>query len=143
MILSIHHFVKYRNINQELDLSAMFKALGDPTRLRIFQYLRSCCCGRAAVEEATGDARTVLEVTPGVEPPTVGEVCCQITGSDKITSTLSNQLKELRTAGLIHMERRGKYMLCSVNPQAVALLAIYFTQEPEAPQTTDSGNGCC
>ena len=59
---------------QEPDYSTMFKALGDPTRLRIFQYLRSCCCGRAAVDEITGDARTVLEMPSEVELPTVGEV---------------------------------------------------------------------
>ncbi|MGC4043365.1 MAG: metalloregulator ArsR/SmtB family transcription factor [Armatimonas sp.] len=121
-----------------LDYAAMFKALGDPTRLRIFEYLRSCCCGRAAVDETTGDARTVLDI----DSPTVGEVCCQVTGSDRITSSLSTHLKELRTAGLIHMERRGKYMLCSVNPQAVTLLALYFSQEPDAPQETRN-NGCC
>ncbi len=132
-------------MNEETpDYSAMFKALGDPTRLRIFAYLRSCCCGRAAVDEATGDARTITAVPPEVESPTVGEVCCQVTGSDKITSSLSTHLKELRTAGLIHMERRGKYMLCSVNPQAVALLALYFGQEPEASLESDCGsNGCC
>ena len=37
----------------ELDLVPMFKALGDPTRLQIFAFLRSCCCP-VAVEE-TGE----------------------------------------------------------------------------------------
>ena len=134
----------------ETNYHSMFKALGDPTRLRIFQYLRSCCCGRAVVDEETGDAHTLLTMAP--DPPTVGEVCCRVTGSEKITSALSVHLKELRTAGLIQMERRGKHILCTVNPQAVALLALYFSQEPEGSQAPlmDSkspkethNNDCC
>ncbi len=94
--------------------AAMFKALGDPTRLRIFDFLCTCCCP-VAVEE-TGDVRPVLG-------PTVGEVCCQVTGADKITSAVSFHLKELRLAGLVTTERRGKNMICGVNWQAVAGLA--------------------
>ena len=122
-------------MNKDNDYAAMFKALGDPTRLRIFQYLRSCCCERAAVDETTGDAYTLLSMTP-TEAPSVGEVCCRVTGSEKITSALSVHLKELRTAGLIQMERRGKHILCTVNPRAVALLALYFSQETK-------NNDCC
>ncbi len=122
-------------MNQDVNYAAIFKALGDPTRLRIFQYLRSCCCGRAAVDEATGDAHTLLTMAPA-EAPSVGEVCCRVMGSEKITSALSVHLKELRTAGLIQMERRGKHILCTVNPEAVALLARYFSQE------TQNNDGC-
>lgn len=125
-------------MNKDPDYAAMFKALGDPTRLRIFQYLRSCCCGRAAVDETTGDAHTLLTLAP-TEAPSVGEVCCRVTGSEKITSALSVHLKELRTAGLIQMERRGKHILCTVNPRAVALLALYFSQEPKETKNHD----CC
>ena len=106
----------------------MFKALGDPTRLRIFQFLRSCCCPVAVGEEG--------EVRP-VEGPTVGEVCCQITGAEKITSTVSFHLKELRTAGLITMEKRGKNMICGINQDAVQRLADFFGEREE-----ETG-GCC
>lgn len=115
------------------DKALMFKALGDPTRLRIFEFL-SGCCGPVLVEE-TGDVRPVLG-------PTVGEVCCRVTGADKITSSVSFHLKELRLAGLITMERRGKTMICGVNRDAVEKLAAYF-----GGQTNDTkgskNNGCC
>ncbi len=99
------------------DYAAMFKALGDPTRLRIFTFLRGCCC-LVAVEDS-GDVRPV-------DGPTAGEVCCRITGAEKITSTISHHLKELRLAGLITIERRGKNMICGVNREAVAALAAYL-----------------
>ena len=97
--------------------AAIFKALGDPTRLRIFEFLCSCCCP-VAVEE-TGDIRPI-------SGPTVGEVCCHITGIERITSTVSFHLKELRLAGLITVERRGKNMICGVKPEIVSMIAAYF-----------------
>lgn len=110
---------------QQLQLSAMFKALGDPTRLRIFEFLRSCC-GPVAVEDS-GNVRPV-DFGGGELPmlPTVGEVCCRITGEEKISSTISFHLKELRQAGLIVMERRGKNMICGISPRVLDLLAAYF-----------------
>lgn len=106
----------------------MFKALGDPTRLRIYECLRSCCCPIALGEE--GEVRPVVG-------PSVGEVCCQVTGVEKITSTMSFHLKELRTAGLITMERRGKYMICAIKPDVLSELAAYFGDPKH-----ESGN-CC
>lgn len=105
----------------------MFKALGDPTRVRIFEFLLSCCC-QVALDEEGG-------VRP-VEGATVGEVCCSVTGVDKITSTLSFHLKELRQAGLITVERRGKNMVCGIDRSAVAKLAAYFDDASKR-------SGCC
>jgi ArsR family transcriptional regulator, arsenate/arsenite/antimonite-responsive transcriptional repressor len=99
------------------ELATICKALGDPTRTRIFQFLLDCCCAVAVGEEG--------EVRP-VDGPTVGEVCCQVTGADKITSTVSFHLKELRESGLITMEKRGKHMMCSINRETLARLAGYF-----------------
>ncbi len=100
-----------------LNLAGMFKALGDPTRLHIFEFLRAQCCP-VAVED-NGDVRPVLG-------PTVGEVCCHVTGADRINSTISHHLKELRLAGLITVERRGKNMICGVNRETIASLASYL-----------------
>lgn len=113
---------KYNRAGDDESLHYMFKALGDPTRLRIFAFLRSCCCPVAVGEE--GEVRQV-------DGPTVGEVCCSVTGSEKITSTVSFHLKELRNAGLITMERRGKNMVCGVNDAALAKLADYFGDASE------------
>lgn len=114
------------NVNKPdmTDLAVMFKALSDPTRLRIFEFLRSCS---EAVE--VGETGTVRP-TRG---PTAGEVCCCITGSGRINSTISHHLKELRLAGLICVERRGKHMICSVNREAVALLADYLRGPGDRP----------
>jgi len=120
-----------RSENARPDVAAMFKALGDPTRLHIFEFLRSCCCP-VAVEE-TGDVRPVVG-------PTVGEVCCHVTGAEQINSKISHHLKELRLAGLITVERRGKNMICGVNREAVAALASYLGGEVS---DTNESNSCC
>ncbi len=103
-------------------MAAMFKALGDPTRLRIFEFLRSCA-GEVAVDE-TGKVRPVLG-------PTVGEVCCKITGAEQINSRVSHHLKELRLAGLITVERRGKNMICGINPKALEKFQAYLNSNEE------------
>ena len=113
-----------------LEIANMFKALGDPTRLEIFNFLRSCCCP-VAVED-TGDVRPVIG-------PTVGEVCCQVTGATQINSKISFHLKELRLAGLITVERRGKNMICGVNQNAINILSVYLENASEA-QTSEE---CC
>ena len=102
----------------ETDKAVMFKALGDPTRLRIFEFLCRQCCP-VALEE-NGDVRSVLG-------PTVGEVCCQVTGAEHITSTISFHLKGLRLAGLITVERHGKNMICGVKREAVVDLVSYLS----------------
>jgi len=112
--------------DEPFDYPLMFKALGDPTRLRIFAFLRDCCCPVAVGD--TGDVRPV-------EGPTVGEVCCHVMpGALQINSTISHHLKELRLAGLITIERRGKNMICGVNREAVAALAAYLGERNGANQ---------
>ncbi len=107
-------------MNETASLTAMFKALGDPTRLLIFDFLRSCCCPVAVYDN--GDVRQIIG-------PTVGEVCCHVTGADQINSTISHHLKELRLAGLITVERRGKNMVCRVNREAMTTLVSYLAKD--------------
>lgn len=102
--------------------AAMFKALGDPTRLAIFEFLRECS-DTVAVDER-GEVSRVCG-------PTAGQVCCHITGIERVTSTISFHLKELRSAGLIAVERQGQRMICSVEPNAVAELRDFL------------GRACC
>jgi ArsR family transcriptional regulator len=122
-----NHFYMYRNNEPSL----MFKALGDPTRLRIFEFLKAQCCP-VAVETETG------AVSP-LTGPTVGEVCCHVTGEAVVTSTVSFHLKELRQAGLITMERSGRHMICGVNQDAVAQLIAMLS----ASATVTRGSDCC
>jgi ArsR family transcriptional regulator len=100
------------------NLAELFKALGDPSRLRVFEFLRDCCCC-VAVDEATGDVRPVCGVT-------VGEVCCAVPIAP---ATVSQHLKQLRQAGLIVTQRDGKYIRCGVDPRALSRLAAYFAGE--------------
>jgi ArsR family transcriptional regulator, arsenate/arsenite/antimonite-responsive transcriptional repressor len=99
--------------------AALFKALGDPTRLRMFLFLRASCCS-VALDEAGG-------VRP-MDGPTIGEVCCHVTGQDKQSSTISHHLRELRLAGLIETEKRGRYIVCTVNRKAVAEMELFLKQ---------------
>ncbi len=92
----------------------MFKALGDPTRLRIFMFLSSCSPEVVVGEE--GEVRPVVGAT-------VGDVCCHVSGGN---SLVSFHLKELRQAGLITMERRGKYMVCRIHTKAVEELGSFM-----------------
>ncbi len=116
------------------ELAAKFKALGDPTRLRIYQFLRGQHSPVALDDD--GNVRAVVG-------PTVGEVCCHVTGKERITSTISEHLKELRRAGLVRMERRGKNMICGINPDDLALLGIFFLEEPPSAQACCSPDEGC
>lgn len=88
---------------QAAEMARMFKALGDPIRLRLLSRITSA---------------------PG------GEICvCDITGDDIDVSgpTVSHHLKVLREAGLIEGERRGTWVYYRPQPsnlrQLAALLA--------------------
>jgi len=109
-------------------IAIKFKALGDPTRLRIYSFLCDCRC--PVVVEGSGDVRPVTG-------PTVGEICCHITGVEQASSNISFHLKELRNAGLITMEKRGKNVLCGVDNAAQQTLLNFFADKRK------DGPECC
>ncbi len=98
------------------EVARMFKALGDPTRLSIFQFLRSYCCATVGED---GEVQAF-------EGPTISEVCGHVMGDKKITTSMSFHLKELRNAGLIETEKRGKYVCCCVNREALEALSDFL-----------------
>ena len=102
---------KYQDTGVD-ELCAVFKALANPQRLRIFLRLTECC-GRPTACFASGDGT----------PCCVGDL-----GEDLgvVPSTVSHHIKELRQAGLMHVRRRGKKVECSVNEATVRRLAAFF-----------------
>ncbi|MEV4788268.1 ArsR/SmtB family transcription factor [Streptomyces tuirus] len=89
--------------NQAVDLAKVFKALGDPVRLRLMSMIAS-----------RGEG---------------GEVCvCELTPAfDLSQPTISHHLKLLRQAGLIDCERRGTWVYYWVLPGVLDKLAAFLT----------------
>jgi ArsR family transcriptional regulator len=94
------------------DLARIFRALGDPSRLAIFELVRECCQEDSA--HSTTDLRN-----------SVSEIAKRF---DLSLSTVSHHLKELRTAGLIRCERQGQHIFCSVNPDVLGLVEQFSRQ---------------
>jgi ArsR family transcriptional regulator len=92
------------------DLAKIFRALGDPSRLAIFEIVRECC------EEDSGHSTADLRSS-------VSEIASQF---DLSLSTVSHHLKELRNAGLITCERRGQHIFCSVDPSVLADVEVFL-----------------
>jgi DNA-binding transcriptional ArsR family regulator len=88
------------------DLARIFRALGDPSRLAIFEVVRSCCT------DESGRAPEELRNS-------VTEIASEF---DLSLSTVSHHLKELRQAGLIRCERRGQHIFCSANPDVLGVI---------------------
>jgi ArsR family transcriptional regulator len=79
-------------------LAGMFKALGDPVRLRLVSIVASSPGGEACV-------------------------CDLLPAFEQSQPTISHHLKVLREAGLLTCERRGSWMYYRVVPAALAQLA--------------------
>lgn len=81
-------------------LAPLFKALGDPVRLRMASMIA---------------ARTELCV-------------CEITPAFALSSgTISHHLKILREAGLVDCERRGTFVYYWIRPEALGALSALLT----------------
>ncbi|MEU0858266.1 ArsR/SmtB family transcription factor [Streptomyces griseofuscus] len=94
--------------DQAAELAKVFKALGDPVRLRLLSMIAS----RAG-----------------------GEVCvCDLTPAfDLSQPTVSHHLKLLRQAGLIDCERRGTWVYYWLVPEMTDRLAAILTRPTGAP----------
>src|SRR5437588_6849893 len=114
-------------MTKEEMLAGIFKALGDPTRLRIFDFLR--CCDREVEIDEAGRCRPAGSLS-------VGEVCCRL---DQSMSTVSHHLKELRLAGLIRTEKRGRWIYCSLHPASLALMREFLN----CPIAREERNDAC
>ncbi len=109
--------------NYSIDIKTraeMFKALGNPHRLAIFQRLTNCC--------APG---TVCEIESAIRY-TVGEIGKEL---DIAPSTVSHHLKELHRAGLIETRRNGKTIECWIEPQLLDQLSGFFSIEDQKVKT--------
>ncbi|WP_190199341.1 ArsR/SmtB family transcription factor [Streptomyces djakartensis] len=93
--------------DQAAELAKVFKALGDPVRLRLMSMIAS-----------RGEG---------------GEVCvCELTPAFELSQpTISHHLKLLRQAGLIDCERRGTWVYYWVLPGVLDRLAAFLS----APQS--------
>ena len=92
-------------------LCAMFKALASPQRLQIFLKLADACCPTACDATAEGYRCCVGDLGQDL---------------DVKAPTVSHHLKELRQAGLMRVERRGKRIECLIGEDALRLLAEFF-----------------
>ncbi len=101
----------YKTI-EPVQLVDIFKALANSHRLKIYEILTTCC-------------------TPGTSCASDDVFSCCVGDLDSqlniAASTLSHHLKELHRAGLIHMKRDGKQVLCSVNTEAMQQLQNIFS----------------
>ncbi len=95
-----------------MDLARVFKALGDPTRLAIFELVR------ASVDAGEGHS-------PGEIENSISQIASRF---DLSLSTVSHHIKELRQAGLIRCDRRGQSIYCSVEPDVLAEIGRFLTR---------------
>jgi ArsR family transcriptional regulator len=93
---------------KQTDLVPVFKALGDPTRLKILDLLRSR--GKSCCELITREER--------------GLCACDIERAVGLSqAAVSHHMDLLRRAGLVEAEKRGRWMYYRRNEAALAGLA--------------------
>jgi ArsR family transcriptional regulator len=99
------------------DLARTLRALADPNRLAILDFLRDpiqSCCSRA-----DGVCGCDLEAFLGVSQPTV-----------------SHHMKQLVEVGLVSAEKRGRWVYYDLNP--VAFTQVVVALEPYATFVSDT-----
>lgn len=108
-------------------LADMFKALGNSHRLAIFLRLISCCPPGTKWVAGPESRRVVGQLGEDL---------------DIAPSTLSHHIKELRTAGLIRAERRGKNIECWVDAEALNTLVDLLVGQ-RSDDSTAARISCC
>ncbi|OLF18222.1 ArsR/SmtB family transcription factor [Actinophytocola xanthii] len=88
------------------EIAPVFKALGDPVRLRLLSMIGSGAGGEVCV----------CELTPAF---------------DLSQPTISHHLKLLRQAGLIDSERRGTWVYYRLRPETTDMLASLLRRPAE------------
>jgi ArsR family transcriptional regulator, arsenate/arsenite/antimonite-responsive transcriptional repressor len=87
------------------ELARVFKAVGDPVRLRLLSLIAAHAGGQACV--------------------------CELIGAFDLSGpTISHHLKVLREAGLIEGERRGTWIYYRVRPQLLRQLCDVLVAKP-------------
>jgi len=96
-----------------LDAVTTFKALGDPTRLKILELLKAkgrSCCDLIARDEK-------------------GLCACDVEEAVGLSqAAVSHHMGLLRRAGLVNAEKRGRWVYYSRNEAAIAGLAGLLAQ---------------
>lgn len=92
-------------------LARMFRALSNPNRLRLFMNLLD----ESKLDLAKGRIHDcfLVKLLGGL--------------GDIGAPTVSHHVKELADAGLIHTQREGKQLICSVDPDGLATLQTALT----------------
>jgi DNA-binding transcriptional ArsR family regulator len=92
-------------------LARMFRALSNPNRLRLFLNLLD----ESKLDLAKGRIHDcfLVKLLGGL--------------GDIGAPTVSHHVKELSDAGLIHTQREGKQLICSVDPDGLAALREALT----------------
>ncbi|MCW5943571.1 MAG: helix-turn-helix transcriptional regulator [Fimbriimonadaceae bacterium] len=105
-------------------IARLAKGLSDPTRVRMVRFLKAR--SRPVAVDDHGNVHRFDGVT-------VGDVCCHLTGSDRPNSLVSHHLRELRQAGWVRSEKRGKKVVCELNPEAAGLLRAFLDSQEADP----------
>ncbi|WP_050781378.1 ArsR/SmtB family transcription factor [Streptomyces sp. SPB78] len=102
--------------SQAVELARVFKALGDPVRLRLLSMIASRAGGEVCV-------------------------CDLIPAFDLSQPTISHHLKLLKQAGLIDSERRGTWVYYRLLPHTTDRLAAILTRPAgeQLPAATPAG----
>ncbi len=97
----------------EVDIVLVCKALGDPTRLKILDLLKSK--GRSCCDLIGRDER--------------GLCACDIEAEVGLSqAAVSHHMARLRRAGLVRAEKRGRWIYYSRNDAAIAGVAEALTR---------------